>query len=37
MSDEGSRQFFNPVPPTMGTTPGVNVTWLATSVTSTPT
>lgn len=34
MSDEGSRQFYNPVPPTQSTVPGVGVTRLATSTTA---
>ncbi len=34
MSDEGSRQYFNPVPPTQSTTVGVGVTRLATAVTA---
>jgi len=35
MSNEASRQFYNPVPPTQSTTPGIGVTRLATSVTAT--
>ncbi len=31
MSEEAERQYFNPVPPTSSTTPGIGVTWLATS------
>jgi len=29
MSDEGQRQYFNPIPPFESTTPGVGVTYLA--------
>ena len=32
MSDEATRQYFNRVPPQSGTTPGLGITWLATSV-----
>lgn len=31
MSEEAQRQYFNPVPPTQSTTPGIGVTWLATT------
>ncbi len=34
MSDEGQRQFNNPVPPTQSTTPGIGITRIATSVTA---
>ena len=34
MSDEGQRQYFNPIPPVQSTTPGVGVTWLGTSTTA---
>jgi hypothetical protein len=30
-----ANQYYNPVPPILSTTPGVGITWLATSVTST--
>lgn len=29
MSEEGQRQYFNPIPPVESTTPGVGVTYLA--------
>ena len=33
-ADEASRQFYNPVPPTQSTTPGIGVTRLASSTTA---
>ncbi len=34
MSDEATRQYMNPVPPTQGTVPGIGVTRLASSTTA---
>lgn len=34
MSDEGSRQYHNQLPPVQSTTPGEGVTFLATAVTA---
>ncbi len=33
-ADEAARQYFNPVPPTQSTTPGIGITRIATSVTA---
>lgn len=34
MSEEGQRQYFNPVPPMASTTPGLGVTWIAATTTA---
>lgn len=34
MSDEGTRQYFNRVPPQASATPGLGVTWIAATVTA---